>query len=230
MELLVVVAIIGLLLAIVQPSLRHARATSRRTVCMSNLRQLGLACIEYANNHRGYYPGPQALGGKAMGMGAFSAVEFRPARGYRIPDSPDAIPEKYGPNTLFDQFRMIPAQSQVWICPAAASVVRAFGNTYAFDGCSQVDGAGRGDRMLYRAPYCRTKPYLKDFYYWFKPLPTGQRWSTLDILPNLVPQDQWLAPHRLNSMTNDKSDIASSSSGVNGFFYDGHVGLWAMAG
>jgi len=55
-ELLVVVAIIGLLIAILLPSLRRAREQSKSTVCMSNLRQVGLGFYYYGEDHRGHPP------------------------------------------------------------------------------------------------------------------------------------------------------------------------------
>lgn len=42
-ELLVVISIIGVLLSITLPALRSVREASRRTVCLSNLRSLGMA-------------------------------------------------------------------------------------------------------------------------------------------------------------------------------------------
>jgi len=54
-ELLVVVAIIGILTAILLPSLAKARATARRTVCASNLHQLGLASHLYLDENSGYF-------------------------------------------------------------------------------------------------------------------------------------------------------------------------------
>ena len=47
-ELLVVVAIIALLMAILIPALQSAREHGKRTVCLSNLKQLTLAWIMYA--------------------------------------------------------------------------------------------------------------------------------------------------------------------------------------
>ena len=47
-ELLVVVAIIALLMAVLMPSLSSARARSRRTVCLANLREIGLSIRGYA--------------------------------------------------------------------------------------------------------------------------------------------------------------------------------------
>ena len=54
-ELLVVVSIISLLVAILLPSLRMARAAAKRTVCQVNLKQLALAWDMYLDEHRGRF-------------------------------------------------------------------------------------------------------------------------------------------------------------------------------
>jgi prepilin-type N-terminal cleavage/methylation domain-containing protein len=50
-ELLVVIAIIALLMAILIPALNRAREQGKRVVCLSNLRQLMLAWILYADDN-----------------------------------------------------------------------------------------------------------------------------------------------------------------------------------
>jgi prepilin-type N-terminal cleavage/methylation domain-containing protein/prepilin-type processing-associated H-X9-DG protein len=52
-ELLVVIAIIALLMAILMPTLNRAREQGKRTVCLGNLRQLGLAWVLYADDNGG---------------------------------------------------------------------------------------------------------------------------------------------------------------------------------
>lgn len=52
-ELLVVIAIIAILMAILMPTLHRAREQGRRAVCLSNLKQLGLAWVVYADDNDG---------------------------------------------------------------------------------------------------------------------------------------------------------------------------------
>jgi prepilin-type N-terminal cleavage/methylation domain-containing protein/prepilin-type processing-associated H-X9-DG protein len=60
-ELLVVIGIIAILIAILVPTLAVARAQAKRTACLSNLRQIGIAIQAYASENDGRIPfGPTA--------------------------------------------------------------------------------------------------------------------------------------------------------------------------
>jgi prepilin-type processing-associated H-X9-DG protein len=52
-ELLVVIGIIALLLGLLMPSLARSRQEAQRVQCMSNMRQVGLSLLSYANHWRG---------------------------------------------------------------------------------------------------------------------------------------------------------------------------------
>jgi prepilin-type N-terminal cleavage/methylation domain-containing protein len=55
-ELLVVIAIIAILAAILFPVFARARESARRTSCVSNVKQLGLAMTMYVQDFDGRYP------------------------------------------------------------------------------------------------------------------------------------------------------------------------------
>jgi prepilin-type N-terminal cleavage/methylation domain-containing protein/prepilin-type processing-associated H-X9-DG protein len=55
-ELLVVIAIIAILAAILFPVFAQAREKARQASCTSNLKQLGLATLMYAQDYDGTYP------------------------------------------------------------------------------------------------------------------------------------------------------------------------------
>jgi prepilin-type N-terminal cleavage/methylation domain-containing protein len=57
-ELLVVIAIIAILAAILFPVFTRAKTKARQTMCVSNMRQLGIAHMEYADDHNGTLPIP----------------------------------------------------------------------------------------------------------------------------------------------------------------------------
>lgn len=55
-ELLVVVAIIGILAALLLPAVQAARAAARKTHCANNIRQIGIAILQFCDDHRGEFP------------------------------------------------------------------------------------------------------------------------------------------------------------------------------
>src|SRR5471030_86040 len=56
-ELLVVIAIIAILASILFPVFARARENARRASCMSNLKQLGLGYLQYAQDYDESFPG-----------------------------------------------------------------------------------------------------------------------------------------------------------------------------
>jgi prepilin-type N-terminal cleavage/methylation domain-containing protein len=56
-ELLVVIAIIAILASLLLPALSRAKEDSRRTVCLANLKELGLGSILYGNDFNGILTG-----------------------------------------------------------------------------------------------------------------------------------------------------------------------------
>src|SRR3954462_2641419 len=77
-ELLVVIGIIGVLLAILLPTLEKVRHRGYIDACASNLRQLGQAIAMYSNENHGNYPRTSYVPGAAVvaGTGTISPVPF----------------------------------------------------------------------------------------------------------------------------------------------------------
>lgn len=108
-EVLVVVAIIALLITILLPSLTRARYQAQATVCLGNLRQLGIGVIAYANTFNEYIP-PVDPAQKDVGP---KDTQVGPDWNYQVgSDDMSVYYPKYGP-TL-----------KLWECPAARNVMR----------------------------------------------------------------------------------------------------------
>jgi prepilin-type N-terminal cleavage/methylation domain-containing protein len=56
-ELLVVIAIIGILVALLLPAIQAARESARRTQCLSNIKQIGVALHNYHSAEKSFPPG-----------------------------------------------------------------------------------------------------------------------------------------------------------------------------
>lgn len=61
-ELMVVVAVVGLLAALLLPAVQAAREAGRRVRCVNNLRQLGIATASYSAIYDAFQPGATANG------------------------------------------------------------------------------------------------------------------------------------------------------------------------
>jgi len=98
-ELLVVVAIIAILAALLLPALRQAREQGRRTVCMSNLRQIYAGAAMYAIDADGCLPSAPTVddwgnsaSGDQISIPTFRGYPNCPTGWYTFTEISQAIP------------------------------------------------------------------------------------------------------------------------------------------
>jgi prepilin-type processing-associated H-X9-DG protein/prepilin-type N-terminal cleavage/methylation domain-containing protein len=101
-ELLVVIAMVGVLAALLMPVLITAHAAPESSACISNLKQLYAACSMYASDNNGYLPPYQ----NQMNI-RVNAGEGRPF--YKVPDKGDE---------LVRSLASYMKTADVWFCPS----------------------------------------------------------------------------------------------------------------
>ena len=166
-ELLIVVAIIGLLLAIVAPALVGARQQARSVYCLSNLRQWGFAVAVYAQHNCGYLPrrgnGWQPVSNISRPTDWFNALPpFRKSESYYSLALAGKMPR--------------PGHDSVWICPEAVDRGGFFFMGYAMNmalstwDVSQpdlIDRVGPPASIVFLTDgigsYCSALPSTKDY-------------------------------------------------------------------
>ena len=112
-ELLIVIAIIAVLAALLLPALARAKASAHRIECLSNMRQLGLAAMLYAEDNQDTFPRSQhsafAHGqlpwerSMAAELGSSSTAWTNLLTGiYHCPTDERTTPWSYGLNVYFE--------------------------------------------------------------------------------------------------------------------------------
>lgn len=116
-ELLVVIAIISILAAILFPVFARARENARRTSCLSNLKQIGLAVMQYVQDYDDTYPMSRLEAGTPGWVSGSSAA---PTWIKQSPLDPSSPAGNYGEHyiTWMDAIHPYIRNVQVFLCPS----------------------------------------------------------------------------------------------------------------
>jgi prepilin-type N-terminal cleavage/methylation domain-containing protein len=143
-ELLVVIAVISILAAMLFPALEQAREMANRAVCLNNLKQLGMACLNYSGDSGGVPPRDRFEG---YGRFCFAAPLRRIlAKEYDA----DGLDLWWCPSVVPVQHRVCPRKyDYAWTCESTNDsnnmALHAYGYYGGRRGRTNLDGDGNPD-------------------------------------------------------------------------------------
>ncbi len=200
-ELLVVVAIVALLVAMLVPSLQSVREQSRRLHCGTNLKNIGLGLMSFANAHDDSLPQPQYAVG-ASPMRAYLCYETAQ------PQVPLQLAQLYNDGYIGDTARIL-------YCPSFAAEYNAYTAGGAWGSC-YVNNSVRA-AYLY-APLGKQRDAIG-----LPVISSRPRLSELEQNRSIITDkiDTW------NSVAHQSSGKAQ---GINALFVDGSVRFCSEGG
>jgi prepilin-type processing-associated H-X9-DG protein len=145
-ELIVVISIIAVLIALLLPALVRARSLANAIVCSSNQGQIGIAMLDWANEHQGFAPG--AGGGYGGGAGQFVPVNGISPGSVIFQMPGGGVPSTSGGHVYLPKGALLAngyiSSPMVYICPS----IERFSSSYAM-ATEAWDGAPNPPNYMY---------------------------------------------------------------------------------
>ncbi len=213
-ELLVVIAIIAVLMGILMPALRKAKEQGRMAVCLSNLRQIGLASQLYAEDNDLKIPRAEVYGNTDEDMQVWQTLYMKYLGGRKG----SKITEWY--------------EVDAYNCPSYPDkdqLVDYIVN--AFDLKSKVEQEHHGVSKLTHLKRQQSTLYMADYESPFEGGSQIQIVTKEDVGSGLALKLRWMDIYSSNHLPYDLSGelkpgrrVAAERHGrfVNGLFFDGH--------
>ncbi len=124
-DVMVSVAVLGVLIALLLPSLSTVQETARRVACRSNVRQIGLGVAMYAQDHRGFLPPSvfvpslEMQSDQASGSALPGEAQFDRTMSVRLPADQAQLPDSEGWDGVGLIYRLEYAHAvKVFYCPS----------------------------------------------------------------------------------------------------------------
>ena len=112
-EILCAVGIVAIVLALVLPGMLYTREASRRAVCQSNLRQIGLAVLQYERSHHALPPGRDAAEGRDHSWATRILPQIEQTRVYERYD----FSQRWDDNTASMNRQLAEMPLKLFLCP-----------------------------------------------------------------------------------------------------------------
>lgn len=151
-ELLVVIAIIGILVGLLLPAVQAAREAARRMQCSNNLKQLGLAILNYESANRVLPMGSDSTGFSAQAriLPYLEQANLHGLINYNLRPYLGSGPNTFPNPALAEVF---PKVVPTFLCPsdpAPPVLSTTIGNTsYSFAGINYMISNGSGTKTFY---------------------------------------------------------------------------------
>lgn len=121
-DVLVSMVVIMVLLGLLLPTLSHVNETANRVVCRSNLRQLGMSLMMFADQHKGDMPatvfvGVRSVSGSAAVTGRYTSEQPQETMSLRLASDDSGTEGPWdGLGVLFE--RDVVSAAKIFYCPS----------------------------------------------------------------------------------------------------------------